>query len=290
MIDTIDSPYIHVATADTFQSLVLENSKTGPVLANFWSKKAGPCLRQYPILDALVAKYQGKFLLINIDTNQEIKISREYGITSVPTLKLFRNEKEQVTLHGYQNEADPNLMLDQYVSRDSDQVLASAIKEYTIGNHNEAYEIITGEILNDPENPRLPVALCKLLNHEGRYSEATNLLNSVPPDIGKNPDIILLQDQLYFLVTADQINDVDALIKHEKISTNDLDAKIQLCSHYVANKQFKEGLQELAKIIEIDPKYKQDYACSAMLKVFNILGQGHELIAEFRLLLNRYKH
>ena len=75
MIDTIDSPYIQAATADDFQSLVLENSKVGPVLANFWSKKAGPCLRQYPILDTLVAKYQGKFLLINIDTNREIKIS-----------------------------------------------------------------------------------------------------------------------------------------------------------------------------------------------------------------------
>lgn len=290
MIDTIASPYIHAATADTFQSLVLENSKTGPVLVNFWSKKAGPCLRQYPILDALVAKYQGKFLLINIDTAQEIKISREYGITSVPTLKLFRNEKVQASLHGYQNETDLTLMLDPYVSRDSDKVLASAIKEYATGNYNEAYEIITGEIINDPENPRLPVALCKLLVHEKRYSDAINLLNSVPPDIGKNPDIILLQNQLDFLVIANQISDVDALIEHEKTGTDDLDTKIQLCSYYAANKQYKEGLQVLAKIIEVDPKYKDDYARSAMLKIFNILGQGHELITEYRPLLNRYKH
>ena len=290
MIDTIESPYIHAASDDNFPSLVLENSKTGPVLVNFWEKKGGPCLRQYPILDALVTKYQGKFLLVNVDTAKEIKTAREYGITSVPTLKLFRHETIQASLHGYQSEADLIQMLDQYVSRDSDQVLASAIQEYAIGNHIEAYEMITGEIINDPDNPRLPVALCKLLKHEQRYSEAVNILNSVPPDISQNPDIILLQDQLSFLVVADQINDIDALMEHENELPNDLKTKIQLCAYYVANNQFREALQALARVIEIDPQYQDNAARTAMLRIFNILGEGHELIAEFRPLLNRYKH
>lgn len=290
MIDTIESPYIHAASDDTFSTLVLENSSAGPVLVNFWTKKAGPCLRQYPILDALVAKYQGKFLLVNIDTAAEIKTAREYGITSVPTLKLFRHGKIQESLHGYQSEADLIKMLDQYVSRDSDQTLASAIREYTSGNHSEAYEMITGAIIDDPKNPRLPVAMCKLLRHEQRYDEAINLLNSVPPEPGKNPDIILLKDQLSFLVIAAQINDIDSLIEHGNKSPNDLEAKIQLCSFYVANDRFREALQELEKIIEIDPQYKDKEARKAMLKIFNLLGEGHELITEFRPLLNQYKH
>lgn len=290
MIDTIESPYIRAASDANFPSLVLENSKAGPVLVNFWTKSAGPCLRQYPILDALVTKYQGKFLLVNLDTATEIKTAREYGITSVPTLKLFRHEEIQASLHGYQSEADLIQMLDQYVSRDSDQVLASAIQEYTLGNHDEAYETITGEIINDPENPRLPVALCKLLKHERRYSEAVNILNSVPPDIGKNPDIVLLQNQLSFLIVADQIKDIETLIAHETTFPDDLETKIQLCAYYVANNQFREALEALARVMEIDPQYQDSAARKAMLKIFNLLGQGHELIAEFRPLLNRYKH
>ena len=58
MVDSINSPYIHAANADNFQPLVIENSQRGPVLVNFWSKKAGPSLRQYPLLDKLV---QGNF-------------------------------------------------------------------------------------------------------------------------------------------------------------------------------------------------------------------------------------
>ncbi|MDX2506475.1 MAG: thioredoxin domain-containing protein [Gammaproteobacteria bacterium] len=77
MVDSINSPYIHAANADNFQSLVIENSKRGPVLVNFWSKKAGPCLRQYPLLDKLVHDYKERLLLINIDVDSELKITRE---------------------------------------------------------------------------------------------------------------------------------------------------------------------------------------------------------------------
>lgn len=93
MVDSINSAYIHAANADNFQSLVIENSKRGPVLVNFWSKKAGPCLRQYPLLDKLVHDYKGRLLLINIDVDSELKITREVGITSVPSLKLYQIQR-----------------------------------------------------------------------------------------------------------------------------------------------------------------------------------------------------
>lgn len=91
MIESVHSPYIHEATTDNFQDLVLDNSEKGPVLVNFGSRKAGPSLRQYPILDKLVHHYKGRMLLVNIDVDSEFVFTREYGIASVPTLKLFRH-------------------------------------------------------------------------------------------------------------------------------------------------------------------------------------------------------
>ena len=78
MIDSVNSPYIHAATADNFNSLVLENSRKGPVLVNFWSQSAGPCLRQYPLLDKIIHHYDGRVLLINIDTETHKKIGRAH--------------------------------------------------------------------------------------------------------------------------------------------------------------------------------------------------------------------
>ena len=67
MTEQLDSPYIVVTTAETFQQIVLENSNKGPVLVNFWSKSAGPAIRQYPILDKVIHHYNGCLLLVNCD-------------------------------------------------------------------------------------------------------------------------------------------------------------------------------------------------------------------------------
>ena len=168
MADSLISPYIHAASATNFNTLVLDNSHKGPVLVNFWAKSAGPCLRQYPLLDEIVHHYDGRVLLINIDTEIEAVITKQYGITSVPTLKLFRNESVAETLYGYQSREDLIKLLEHYVSRDSDITLADAVQVYAEGKPVEAYEMIANLIVEDPVNYRLPLTMCKLLKHEGR--------------------------------------------------------------------------------------------------------------------------
>lgn len=290
MIDSIDSPYIHSANADNFQALVLDNSNKGPVLVNFWSKKAGPCLRQYPILDKIIHQFNGRMLLVNIDTEIEYKVSKQYSITSVPTLKLFRNESVIETMHGYQSETDLSRVLSQYIAKDSDQALADAIAEYAQGNHNKAYQMITDAIVADPDNSQLPISLCKLLKHEQRYADALKLLVSLPAEMHKLKEIIALQDELSFLVIAEKIIDVEVLIETVNKNANDLLAKQQLSAFYVLNKEYADALQLLVDIMEIDKNYNDAYPRVAMLKIFNILGQEHELITQFRLSLRRYTH
>ncbi len=290
MIDSIDSPYIHAANADNFQALVLDNSNKGPVLVNFWSKKAGPCLRQYPILDKIIHQFNGRMLLVNINTETEYKVSKQYSITSVPTLKLFRNERVIETMHGYQSETDLSRVLSQYIAKDSDQALADAIAEYAQGNHDQAYQMITDAIVTDPDNSQLPISLCKLLKHEQRYADALKLLASLPAEMHKLKEIIALQDELSFLVIAEKIIDVEILIETVNKNKNDLLAKQQLSAFYVLNKEYADALQLLVDIMEIDKTYNDAYPRVAMLKIFNILGQEHKLVTQFRLSLRCYTH
>ncbi len=290
MIDSIDSPYIHAANFKNFQALVLDNSKKGPVLVNFWSKKAGPCLRQYPILDKLIHQFNGRMLLVNVDTEKEYKISKEYSITSVPTLKLFRHGSIIETLHGYQSETDLNHVLSQYIAKDSDQTLADAVAEYAQGNHDQAYQMITKAIVEDPDNSQLPISLCKLLKHEQRYAEALKLLASLPTEMYTLKEIIALQDELSFLLIADNIVDVEDLIETVESIPKDLKAKQQLSAFYVLNKEYPTALQLLVDIMEMDKNYNDGYPRVAMLKIFNILGQEHELVTQFRHSLRRYTH
>lgn len=290
MIDSIDSPYIIEATSNNFKPLVLENSRQGPVLVNFWSKSAGPSLRQYPILDQIVHHYDGRLLLINVDTDRETAVTSEYGITSVPTLKLFRNRQIVETMHGYQSEEDLLKVLEQYVARDSDLTLAGAIRLYTEGKKTEAYETIANAIVEDPVNPRLPLTFCKLLKHEERYREALALIDALPPGIRNHTEVAQLHDLLTFHMDIDASRNIDGLISQIELAPDDLEAHQQLTSQYVVGEQHEKALQQLASMMEIDPGYKDNYARSAMLKVFNILGSEHALVREFRPSLKRYTH
>lgn len=291
MIETVDSPYIHAGTTDTFQSLVLDNSHKGPVLVNFWSRKAGPCLRQYPILDKLIYEYGGRLLLVNIDTEKEFVYTKEYGIASVPTMKLFRFGKVVETLHGYQSETDLKKVLDLYVSRDSDKTLAEAIQRYAQGNTFEAYDMITNAIVEDPINSRLPAAMCKLLKHEERYDEALKLIEASPADIRKDEEIIRLHALLSFHVDAGEIRDIDALVAHSESEPDDLQAQKQLAAYYVVQQRYDEALRILANIIECgNPSLGDDIqsnARKAILNLFSLLGADHPLVAQYRPRLSR---
>jgi len=290
MIDSIDSPYIIEATSNNFKPLVIENSKQGPVLVNFWSKKAGPSLRQYPILDQIVHHYDGRLLLINVDTDKEVAVTKEYGISSVPTLKLFRNEQVVETMHGYQSEKDLLPVLEQYVARDSDLTLAGAIRLYTDGKKTEAYETIANAIVDDPVNPRLPLTFCKLLKHEGRYQESFALIDSLPPTIRSHKEVEQLHDLLTFHMELDNSRNIDSLKTQVELSPDDLEAKQQLTIQYVIEQQHEKALEQLASMMEIDPGYQDNYARNAMLKVFNLLGSEHALVRKFRPSLKRYTH
>lgn len=290
MIESIESPYIQAATVDTFKSLVLDNSIKGPVLVNFWSRKAGPCLRQYPILDKLIHHYAGRLLLVNINTESEIILTKEYGITSVPTMKLFRDGRVVESWHGYQTETDLTRTLDKYVVRDSDQQLAQAIGLYAEGKTTEAYELIANAIMEDPINPRLPLAMAKLLKHEERYQEALKLLDALPAEIRANQEISQLQDLLQFHIAIIPNNNIFEINKRIETNPDDFEAMQKLIAHHVIRQDYNSALKLLVRIMDTNPGFDDNYAQKAMLRIFNLLGPQHPLASEYRVNLRRYTH
>ena len=290
MIDDLTSSYIHAASSDNFVALVLENSDKGPVLVNFWSRKAGPSLRQYPALDKLIHQYAGRLLLVNVDTETEFVFTREYAVTSVPMLKLFRQRQVVATWRGYQSEEELSRVLDRYVARESDQVLATAIRQYAEGNPGGAYDSLTKAILDDPKNPRLPAAMCKLLKHERRFVEALKLVSALPEELRTHPELQQLQWLLEFCVEIDPQRELATLEAQLASMPTDLELRRQLVARYAEHQAYDAALQQLVAMMELDQAFEDNYPQRAMLRVFNLLGSGHPLVMQYRTHLNRYRH
>ena len=87
-------------TKNLFQKFINSNQYT---LIDFYAPWCGPCRMLAPVLEEASTKFTNvKFAKINVDENQEI--AKQYKITSIPTIIIFKNNQVISTLSGYKQD------------------------------------------------------------------------------------------------------------------------------------------------------------------------------------------
>ncbi len=73
---------------ESFEKIIHESSK--PVLVDFWATWCGPCRMLAPVLEE-VAEERQDVTVCKVDVDEERELALEYGISSIPTLLVFKN-------------------------------------------------------------------------------------------------------------------------------------------------------------------------------------------------------
>jgi len=278
----MEGHYIYQGTADNFATLVLENSNKGPVLVNFWADWAGPCQRLFPLLANLAQEYAGRFLLVNVNTDQQATIARQYGVKSLPLVKVFRGGKVREEVHGYQPEAELRRLLNRHVARRSDERLATGVRLYQAGQIEQGLRLLAEAALDDPDNPRIPAILGKLLMAQRRFDEAQALLRGLPAVARKQPEISHLLAHLGFIQVARQAADRDTLETRLRSDPADSQTRYELAAVALVGDDYDTALESLLELMRRDRSFGEDAGRKGLLALFDMLKNRKELVERYR--------
>jgi len=285
-----DERYVLEGTTENFDRLVLENSRRGLVVVDFWATWAGPSLRQRERLIALTEELAGRLLLVSVDTDKEKALAEREQVKSLPLFKLYRNGQVIEEVRGVQPEADYRAIIDRHLAAMTDKVRLAAAEAWNAGEHDQALQILAESAVNDPDNLNLPAMMAKLLIRAERFEDAAAVLNALPQAARDTSEIASLLAHLDFILAAASVGDRAELEQRLQADPQDHGVRFALAAGDLLADDFEAALLGLMAILSAQRDWQGGKARRGLLAIFDVLGGDHPLVQQYRGELFRLIH
>lgn len=74
---------------DNFEAEVINNN--GVTVVDFFANWCGPCRKLAPILEEVETELSDRVKFAKIDTDENLEAAKEYQVSGLPTLMVFKN-------------------------------------------------------------------------------------------------------------------------------------------------------------------------------------------------------
>jgi putative thioredoxin len=277
-----DSDYIAEIDHAGFERLVLAKSHEMPVVADFWAAWCGPCQMLMPMLAKLAEEYAGKFFLAKINTDVERELATQYGIRSLPTVKIFKNGKVVDEFMGVQPEPAIREMIDRHLPRPSDALIDQAAAARDGGDTAGARRLLERAKAEDPAHDRVKLELAALLIDLGEFDQAEQTLGQLTVASIDDPDVQAVRARLQLARLAADPRSRDELERQVAAHPEDCEARFSLAGKLVTEQHYEAAMDNLLEIVRRDRSFRDDGARRELLSVFSLLGSDHPLVRKYR--------
>ena len=278
----IPSPSSFDATAANFDTAVLEKSRQILVVVDFWAEWCAPCRVLMPLLQSLAEDYQGKFLLAKVNTDKEQALAAQWGIRSLPTVKLFKDGNVVDEFFGAQPEPVIRSLLDQHLPRESDALRNAARTALADGDTAQALSLLRRALELDPDQLAVKLDLADALLSAARIDDAESLLKDLPLQQREEDAVKSLAAKIELARSAQSAPPVSVLSERIAADPDDLASRRFLGAEFAAHGDYAAALEQFLEIMKRDRRFDDDIGRRGLLNVFKLLGDDHELVQQYR--------
>jgi putative thioredoxin len=257
---------------DNFEVDVLERSHAIPVLVDFWAAWCSPCRVLGPVLEKLAEQSRGEWALAKLETERFPAIAAQYGIRSIPNVKLFVDGQVSDEFVGALPEPEVVEWLRKALPSKYRAQIEEAKRLLLEDKPGEAREILNRVIAAESDNDQAVVLLAwSVLDSDPQQAVKTARPIALGSEQSEAAEAIRTLATLFM-----QVDDPDSLPR-ESVKDTYVGAITGARSN-----NYEAALEGFIEVIRKNRYFADDGSRKACIAVFKLLGEDHKVTKKYR--------
>ncbi len=253
----------------TFLDDVLSRSAQVPVVVGFWAPWNPPSRALLLTLAKLVEQAGGGWVLARVNVDHSPRLSAEYGVQALPTVKVFREGQIVAEFSGVQPEPKLRDLLRRVAPSALDKALARAASLLATRHWAEAEAEFRQAIAQAPGNGPAALGLLKSQLAQGEGDAALDTLDDFPRS-DESP-------------AAESFRPLAEFLAHRDLEgADDEEALFRSAARLFARGQIEASLDGLLDLLRQNKRFRGGAARQVILGVFALLGDHDPVTVQYR--------
>jgi putative thioredoxin len=271
---------IYDVTSADFETLVMKESMTRPVIIDFWAPWCEPCKQLGPVIEAAVTSKKGKVALAKVDIDQNPELAQAFRVQSIPMVVALYQGQPVGAFAGARPKADIDKLVDQLAAiqartqpeaLDIPAVLKDAAIFLSEGDLMQAQQLYAAVLGQEENNLQAYLGIIRVLIAAGELDQAQAMISNAPEPIAKANGFGAAQTALDLVKSAPK-DDVATLAEQVKAAPENPDILFNYAEACFAKGLKTEAVDALITLIRSNRTWEDEKARKQLLKYFEAWG------------------